>query len=60
MFKLNVFLLRFFRDMVEHSAFESFRLQMFYEISVFETLAKFTGKNLCWSHYLISCTRTFL
>ena len=45
MFKLNIFLLRFFRDMVEHSAFESIRLQMFYEISVFETLAKIYRKK---------------
>ena len=26
---------------------------MFYKIGVLENFAKFTGKQLCWSHFLI-------
>ena len=27
--------------------------QMFYKVVVLEIFAKFTGKQLCWSHFLI-------
>ena len=28
--------------------------KMFHEIDVIESFAKFTGKHLCWSHFLIN------
>ena len=31
----------------------SSRLQMFYKVSILKNLAKFTGKHLCWRHFLI-------
>ena len=31
----------------------SSRLQMFYKVCILKNLAKFTGKHLCWRHFLI-------
>ena len=62
MFKLNVFLIRFLQylyiariwlNLITSKAFRGNLLQMFYKIGVLEKFAKFAGKHLCWSHFLI-------
>ena len=68
MFKLNVFLIRFlpylytariWLNLVTSKAFRSSRSQMFYKIGVPENFAKFTGKQLCWRHFLIKLHTCF-
>ena len=69
MFKLNVFLIRFLQylyiariwlNLITSKAFRGNLLQMFYKIGVLEKFAKFAGKHLCWSHFLIKLHTCFL
>ena len=66
---VNVFLIRFlpylytariWLNLITSKAFRSSRLQMFYKIGVLENFAKFTGKRLCWSPFLLSFTHHML
>ena len=68
MFKLNVFLIRFlpylytariWLNLITSKAFRSSRSQMFYKIGVLKNFAKFTGKHLCWSHFLMKLHMCF-
>ena len=68
MFKLNVFLIRFlpylytamiWLNLITSKTFRSSCLQVFYKIGVFEKLAKFIGKHLCWSHFLLKLHMCF-
>ena len=62
MFKSNVFLVRFlphlytatiWLNLITSKAFRSSRSKMFYKIGILENFAKFIGKHLCWSYFLI-------
>ena len=66
--KLNVFLIRFLSclyttriwlNLITLKAFRSSCSQMFYKIGVLKNFAKFTGKHLCWSHFLIKLHTCF-
>ena len=66
--KLNVFLIRFlpclyttkiWLNLITLKVFRSSRSQMFYKVGVFKNFAKFTGKHLCWSHFLIKLHMCF-
>ena len=43
---------RIWLNLNKSKAFRESCVQMFYKIGVFENLAEFTGKRLCWSHSL--------
>ena len=44
---------RIWQNLITSKASKSSYSQMFYKIDVLEYFAKFTGKHLCWSHFLI-------
>ena len=65
---LNVFLVRFLSylyntriwlNLIMFKVFRSSRSQMFHKIGVLKKFAKFTGKHLCLSHFLIKLRTCF-
>ena len=55
----NIYTARIWLKLVVSKPFRSSRSQMFYKISILKNFAKFTGKYLCWSHFLIKLHTCF-
>ena len=59
MFLPYLYTARIWLKLIISKAFRSSRLQMFYKIDVLKNFAKFIGKHLYWSDFLIKLDKCF-